>query len=168
MGRSQETQNKKEKEKKKLKKRKEKEEKREERKANSSKGKSFEEMLAYVDENGNISATPPDPNKRKVINQEDIKIGSSRQVVVEDTDIIRTGVVTFFNDSKGYGFIKDQKTQAGVFVHVNGLLEPIKENDKVTFEVEMGLKGTNAVKVSLIKKVADTEPKVTEQNSDPA
>ena len=61
MAKSQETYSKKEKESKKLKKRKEKEEKKLERKANNNKGKSFEEMLAYVDENGNLSSTPPDP-----------------------------------------------------------------------------------------------------------
>ncbi|MDL5044925.1 hypothetical protein QQ054_02570 [Oscillatoria amoena NRMC-F 0135] len=63
MARSKETQGKKENDKKKQKKRKEKEEKREERKANYKKGKSLEEMMAYVDENGNISNTPPDPKK---------------------------------------------------------------------------------------------------------
>jgi hypothetical protein len=64
MGRSQETFSKKEREKKRLSKRKEKEEKKAERKANSSKGKGLEGMLAYVDENGMISQTPPD-TKRK-------------------------------------------------------------------------------------------------------
>ena len=68
MGRSQETFSKKEHEKKKIQKRKEKEEKREERKANSKKGKSFEDMIAYVDENGQLTSTPPDPNKKKVLN----------------------------------------------------------------------------------------------------
>ncbi len=67
--------------------------------------------------------------------------------VVQDT--VRKGIVTFFNDSKGYGFIKDQETQESVFVHMNGLIDPIKDNSKVTFEVEMGHKGPNAVKVRL-------------------
>jgi cold shock CspA family protein len=65
-------------------------------------------------------------------------------------DTVRKGTVTFFNDSKGYGFIKDSETQESVFVHVNGLANPIKENDKVTFEVEMGMKGPTAVKVKLV------------------
>jgi cold shock CspA family protein len=64
--------------------------------------------------------------------------------------LIRKGIVTFFNDSKGYGFIKDMETQESVFVHVNGLVESIKENNKVTFEVEMGQKGPNAVNVKLV------------------
>ena len=146
MGRSQETFSKKENDKKKLKKRKDKEEKREERKANSNKGKSLDEMMAYIDENGNISSTPPDPKKMRVINHEDIQIGVPKQEDVE-VEVIRKGVVTFFNDAKAYGFIKDQRTQESIFVHINGLLEPVRENDKVTFEVEKGQKGLNAVRV---------------------
>lgn len=152
MGRSQETFNKKDKEKKKLKKKQDKEQKKEERKANSDKGKGIDEMLAYVDEDGNITSTPPDPMKKKtVIKAEDIQIGISRQADLEPEDLIRKGTVTFFNDSKGYGFIKDHDSQDSVFVHVNGLVDTIKENDRVTFETEMGQKGMNAVKVKLIK-----------------
>ena len=151
MGKSQETFNKKEKEKKRLKKKKDKEEKKEERKAHSDKGKSMDEMLAYVDADGNISSTPPDPLKRSVIKSEDIQIGISRQEPVDPADLIKKGTVTFFNDSKGYGFIKDHDTQDSVFVHINGLVDRIKEGDKVTFETEMGQKGMNAVKVKLIE-----------------
>lgn len=147
MARPTETFNKKEKEKKRLKKAQEKREKAEERKANSSKGKSLEDMMAYIDENGNISSTPPDPNKKKKINPEDIQIGVAKQEAAEPADLIRKGTVTFFNESKGYGFIKDQQTQESIFVHINGLTEPIKENDKVTFEVQQGPKGLNAVSV---------------------
>lgn len=150
MGKSQETFNKKEKEKKKLKKKQEKEQKKEERRANSDKGKSVDEMFAYVDENGNISSTPPDPTKKKNIKTEDIQIGVSRQEDLDPEDLIRRGTVTFFNDSKGYGFIKDHESQESVFVHVNGLEDAVKENDKVTFETEMGQKGLNAVRVKLI------------------
>ena len=152
MGRSQATFGKKENEKKRLQKRKDKEQKKEERKANSDKGKSVDEMLAYVDENGNITSTPPDPTKKKkVINQEDIQIGVPKQETLEPEDPIRNGTVAFFNESKGYGFIKDHVTQESVFAHVNGLVDKIKENDKVTFEVEMGQKGPNAVNVRLAK-----------------
>jgi cold shock CspA family protein len=146
MARSQATFSKKEKETKKLKKRKEKEEKKEERKANAVKGKSMEDMLAYVDEDGNITSTPPDPKKKKTIKQEDIQIGIPTRVE-EITETVKKGVVTFFNESKGYGFIKDMKTQESIFVHVKGLEEPIKENNVVTFEIEMGPKGPNAIKV---------------------
>lgn len=146
MGRSQETTGKKEKTKKKIQKRKDKEEKAEMRKSNSDKGKSLEDMMAYIDENGNITDTPPDPKKKKVINSEDIQLGATRRDDVEE-EVVRTGVVTYFNDSKGYGFIKDLKTQESVFVHANELSEPIKEKDKVTFEVENGKRGPAAVSV---------------------
>ncbi|MFN6945873.1 MAG: cold-shock protein [Cytophagaceae bacterium] len=151
MAKSRETYNKKEKEKKRLKKKQEKSEKKEERKANSSKGNDLEDMMAYVDENGNISSTPPDPTKKKaIINHENIKIGISRQEDIE-VEAIRKGTVSFFNDSKGFGFIKDHETQESVFVHINGLVDSIKERDKVTFEVEMTPKGASAIGVKLIK-----------------
>lgn len=148
MGRSQETFSKKEKEKKRLKKRQDKEAKKEDRKANSSKGQGLDDMLAYVDDNGNITSTPPDPTrKKKEIKQEDIQIGVSKQEEPDPADLIRKGTVTFFNTSKGYGFIRDHDTQESIFVHQNGLTCPIKENDKVTFEVEKGQKGLNAINV---------------------
>jgi CspA family cold shock protein len=59
------------------------------------------------------------------------------------------GTVKFFNESKGYGFIKDDETQKDYFVHSSGLKDTIKENDKVTFDIEMGKKGLNAVNVKL-------------------
>ncbi len=146
MAKSTETFSKKEKEKKRLKKAKDKKEKAEDRKSNSGKGKSLEDMMAYIDEYGNISSTPPDPSKKIKINSEDIQVGiAKREEIVQE--IVRNGVVSFFNESKGYGFIKDLLSQESVFVHVNGLTEQIKENDKVTFETEQGQKGLTAVKV---------------------
>jgi len=151
MGKSQETWNKKEKEKKKQKKKNEKEQKMAERKANPTKS-SLEDMMAYVDEFGNITSTPPDPMKKKVaVKLEDIEVSIPKQAPVDPADLIRKGSVTFFNDSKGYGFIKDQDSQDSIFVHINAVEEPIKEKDKVTFEIEMGQKGPTAVKVKIIK-----------------
>jgi len=150
MSKSQETYSKKEKEKKKQLKRKEKEEKREERKANYVKGKSFEDMIAYVDENGQLTDTPPDPTKRKVINLDDIQLGARKAEIIDPADLIRRGNVTFYNTEKGYGFIKDERSQESLFFHVNGLLSEVKERDKVSFEVEMGQKGKVAVKVTLV------------------
>ena len=147
MGKSQETFSKKEKEKQRLKRRQDKEEKKVERQANARNGNNLESMLAYMDENGNISSTPPDPRKRIVTNVEDIRIGVAKQEPVDAAELIRTGVVTMFKDDKGYGFIKDSKTQESVFVHINSLIDRIQQNDKVTFEVEMGVKGKNAVAV---------------------
>ena len=108
-------------------------------------------MLAYADENGNISSTPPDPTKKRVFKEEDIEIGVRKQEPVSAADLIRKGRVTFFNDSKGYGFIKDQESQESIFVHINSVDGQLKENDKVTFQVEMGPKGKNAVDVKIVK-----------------
>ena len=146
-----ETWNKKEREKKKQQNKKEKAERKQERKDNAKDGKSFDDMLAYLDENGNLSATPPDPRKKVVVKLEDIEIGVPKQLPVNPEDLIRKGVVTFFNDQKGYGFIRDLETQESVFVHINSLSEEIKEHFKVTFETEMGPKGANAVNVKVIR-----------------
>ena len=150
MGKSQASFGKKENEKKRQKKKMDKEERKEERQSAAKRGQSLDEMLAYVDENGNISATPPDPKKKKEIKIEDVRIGALKQEDTEQLDPIRKGTVTFFNDSKGYGFIKDADTQESIFVHANGLTSPIKENDKVSFEVEMGPKGLSAFGVKLV------------------
>jgi CspA family cold shock protein len=59
------------------------------------------------------------------------------------------GTVKFFNDAKGYGFIKDAENGKEYFVHVTGLVDEVRENDEVTFELEEGRKGLNAVNVQL-------------------
>jgi cold shock CspA family protein len=146
-----ETWNKKERIKKKQQQKKEKAEKKQERKDNSRDGNNLESMIAYLDENGNLSSQPPDPRKKIIVKAEDIEIGVPKHEPVNPDDLIRTGVVTFFNDAKGYGFIKDLDTNESVFVHVNSLTEEINENNKVTFEVEMGPKGANAINIKLVK-----------------
>jgi cold shock protein len=60
---------------------------------------------------------------------------------------MQTGTVKFFNESKGYGFIKDDESNQEIFVHVTGLVDQIREHDKVSFEVVEGKKGMNAVNV---------------------
>jgi cold shock protein len=62
---------------------------------------------------------------------------------------MNTGTVKFFNNSKGFGFIKDDASDKEYFVHVSGLKDQIKENDKVTFDLQEGKKGLNAVNVKL-------------------
>ena len=148
MARSTETFSKKEKEKARLKKSKDKKEKAEERKANAGKGKSLEDMMAYIDEHGNITSTPPDPSRKIKVNSEDIQIGiAKRQDLPHDT--VRNGVVSFFNEAKGYGFIRDLQTEESIFVHINALTGPIKENNLVTFETEQGQKGLSAINVKI-------------------
>jgi cold shock CspA family protein len=150
MGRSQETFNKKEVRNKKEKKRKDKEKKRLARKDNEKKG-GLDDMIAYVDENGMISETPPDPSKKKEYKLEDIEIGIPARDPSEVFDPVRKGTVSFFNDSKGYGFIKDSETKESIFVHINNVLEDVREGNLVSFEVEKGQKGPTAVRVKLSK-----------------
>jgi cold shock CspA family protein len=157
MGRSQETFNKKEVRNKKEKKRKEKEKKKLIRKEGGG-GGSLDDMIAYVDENGMITSTPPDPSKKTVINLEDIEISIPKSDPNQVLDPIRKGSVTFFNTSKGFGFIRDLETQESVFVHVNNLLEDIKEGNLVNYEVEMGQKGPTAVQVKLYKEPKPVAP----------
>ena len=142
-----ETWNKKERQKKKMKEKMDKAEKMKERKENASKGKSLDSMMAYVDENGNISDTPPDPSKRKEFKLEDIEIGVPEYVPPTEAELTHSGKVTFFNHEKGFGFIKDLLTQQSIFVHINNLSAPVNENDKVTFEIGHGPKGPMAVNV---------------------
>ena len=152
MARSQESFSKKEREKLKLKKKQDKEKKKEGREKSS-----LDDMIAYVDEYGMITSTPPDPlSKKQAVNVDDIKVSVPRQVDVPE-DPVRTGVVTFFNESKGYGFIKDSVTGESIFVHLNGLLQPVRERDKVVFETDRGLKGLNAIKVKLADNSDKTE-----------
>ncbi|MBN4048341.1 cold shock domain-containing protein [Flavobacteriaceae bacterium AH-315-O20] len=150
MAKSQQTFNKLEKEKKKLKKREEKRKKKEERKANSKKGEGFDSMIAYVDEYGQLTDTPPDPSKKLKVDASSIEIGIPKKEHVEEESSERTGKVSFFDSSKGFGFIIETDTQEKYFVHVSGVLEEIQENDKVTFELERGLKGMNAVQVKKV------------------
>ena len=149
MGKSQETFSKKEKEKKRQKKREEKAKKKEERRANSE-GGGLDNMMAYVDEFGNISDTPPDPTKKKVeVKASSIELGVPKKEVGEN-DHIKNGKVDFFNHDKGFGFIKEKDTGDKYFVHINGCEDEITENDKVSFELEKGVKGMICVRVKKI------------------
>ncbi|MCB9047192.1 MAG: cold shock domain-containing protein [Chitinophagales bacterium] len=147
----QETMGKKDREKKKKLKKQQKEERRLERKENNDKGKSLDSMMAYIDENGNLSDTPPDPRKMKEMKAEDIQLGAAPIIPTDPADLIRKGVVKFFNHDKGFGFINDLQSQDSIFVHINELDEPVNEQDKVTFEVEKGPKGLVAVRVKKVK-----------------
>ncbi len=148
MGRSQESFNKKEVRKKKERKRKEKEKKRLARKEND-KSSSLDDMIAYVDEKGMISSTPPDPALKEDIKLEGIEVSIPKRKPGEDTGHEREGKVTFFDESKGYGFIKDSQSQENVFVHVNDLLEEINKGSLVSYELTKGKKGPAAIQVKL-------------------
>ena|ERR1700743_110923 len=146
-----ETWNKKEREKNKRQKRQEKLEKKQEKKQAGKGSNDLESMLAYVDENGDLSSKPVDSRKRVVVNAEDIEIGVPKQRELLPEDLIQVGVVTMFKTDKGYGFIKNLETGESYFFHVKSLLDPVKENSKVSFEVEKGPKGLNAVNVKMVR-----------------
>lgn len=63
---------------------------------------------------------------------------------------MKEGKVKFFNEAKGFGFIKDDETDEEFFVHVTGLIDRVKEDDEVSFDLKEGRKGLNAVNVKLI------------------
>ncbi len=67
---------------------------------------------------------------------------------VKTTTTMKKGTVKFFNEAKGFGFIKEDNGQE-IFVHASGLKEDIRENDTVSFDIQEGKKGLNAVNVQL-------------------
>jgi len=149
MGRSQETYNKKEVRNKKEKKRKEKEARRQARRDGEK--TSMDDMIAYVDANGVITDVPMEPGERPKVKLEDIEISVPKGNLREEESVERKGTVTFFNESKGFGFIKDMETKQDVFVHINNVIGTIKEGNLVTFETERGPKGLTAIKVQISK-----------------
>ena len=139
---------KRENEKKRLAKREEKLKRKENRKTNKS---SIDDMIDYVDEYGMISSTPPEENvKKKEINLEEIMIATPKKE--DEEPVILRGRVEFFNESRGFGFIKDLSGVEKYFFHVNNVVTEIKEGNVVTFDLERGIKGMNAVNICLEKK----------------
>lgn len=150
MGRSRSTFSKRENEKKKQKKKEDKLQKREEKKANTESGKSLDDMIAYVDEFGNISDTPPDPEKKKKeVKAANIEISIPKQEE-EEKDQPKEGIVSYYDHSKNFGFIQGPENDR-FFVHESNVEEPIQEGDKVSFMPRKGLKGMDATEVKLIK-----------------
>jgi cold shock CspA family protein len=139
--------NKRELEKKREQKRKEKQKRKEERKANNSSNGSFEDMIAYVDENGNITTTPVSPDKKQEVDAENIAVSTPKKEKVED--IILKGRVEHFNEGKGYGFIKDIDSTEKYFFHITDAFDTITEGMMVSFELEKGHRGLNAVRITL-------------------
>lgn len=152
MGKPQQTFNKNEKEKKRLKKREDKRKKMEARKLDAKENGKKGIEFAYVDHNGNLTDTPPDPSLKVEIELEDIQVSIPKTLEGdrEKFDPVRNGTVSFFDSSKGFGFIIDAIDQEKYFTHVSGIIDEITENDKVSFELEKGMKGMNAVKVQKI------------------
>ncbi|PWG05045.1 cold-shock protein [Polaribacter aquimarinus] len=150
MAKSQQTFSKSEKEKKRLKKREDKRKKMEARKAAKEESGTSGIQFAYVDHNGNLTDSPPDPDLKVEYELEDIQISTTKKEDLPEEDPVRKGKVSFFDTSKGFGFIIDAVDGEKYFTHVSGLIDQISENDKVSFELEKGMRGMNAVKVTKI------------------
>lgn len=139
--------NKRELEKKRDQKRQEKQKRKEERKANVGSG-SLDDMIAYVDENGVITNTPPDPVKKQEIEVENIVVSTPKKEDIEEETVLQ-GRVEYFNPEKGYGFIKSATSMDKYFFHISSAPATIAEGNKVTFELERGKKGMNAINIAL-------------------
>lgn len=125
---------------------------RKEEKKLSGKVNNFDDMIAYVDVNGVITSTPPENNcKKEEINHEDIVISTPKQ----EAPTILKGRVEHLNALKGYGFIKDLSGTDKYFFHVSNVLVDIVENDIVTFDLERGKRGMNAINICTLDKSAD-------------
>jgi cold shock CspA family protein len=148
MSRSSISSNKKELEKRKQSKRLEKQKRKEERKANGV--SSFDDMIAYVDENGNITDTPPIMDGSNEVDADTIDVSVPKKEEPEE-EPIKTGFVEFFNEDKGFGFIKDSNSVEKYFFHISSAPKTITKGNKVTFELERGKRGMNAVNVNIVK-----------------
>ena len=145
MGRSQNSFNKSQKEKKKEQKKKDKLARKEERKSNAREG-TLQNMMAYVDEFGNILDSPSDSaGNTSNVDENDIQISTPKKA--DESLIVRRGKVDFFDFNKGFGFIIQDGTQEKFFVHESKLKTPIQEGCKVSFKIQKGLKGMDAIDV---------------------
>ncbi len=132
---------KRENEKKKQAKRLEKQKRKEERLAGGT--SSLDDMIAWVDEMGNIVDTPPEQREKQEVKLEDIAIATPKKEDVEAEPL--RGRVEHFNTDKGYGFIKDLASTEKYFFHISAAPAGISEGNIVTFELERGTRGMNAV-----------------------
>jgi cold shock CspA family protein len=137
--------NKKEVEKQKQKKRMEKQRRKEERKANG--GSSLDDMIAYVDANGALTDTPPDLTVKNEVDAEDIAVSVPKKA---EEDPTLTGTVEYFNEDKGFGFIKDKASVNKYFFHISNAPDNIQVGNQVTYELERGRKDMVAVNIQLI------------------
>lgn len=133
--------------KKKVQKAKEKAQKREERKTSNNKGKGLDDMLMYVDANGQLTSTPPDHSEKIEIDLDNIQLGAAP---IEAEELRKTGIITFFSE-KGYGFITEDKSKENIFFHSNNCKEPVKKGNKVSYEKEKSPKGFSATEIRLVK-----------------
>ena len=141
---------KRENEKKKQARRVEKQNRKEERKS-SGKATSFEDMIAYVDENGVLHTTPPEVGEREEIDASQIEVSVPRRSEPEEI-VPFEGRVEYFDAAKGYGFIRNSDNGEKYFFHITQAPAAIAEGNRVTFELERGTRGMNAVRVAISNK----------------
>ena len=145
MARSKETFSKKEIE---NRKRKQRQEKKERMAARKERGpQSFDDMIAYMDENGNLSSTPIDIRNKKVYKLEEVPDAVPKAEAYIPDNQLHQGTVQYFSKSKGFGFIHDDATGERIFVHKDQCNFPIAETDKVTYLKRMGDRGFMAMNV---------------------
>ena len=101
-------------------------------------------MIAYVDENGNLSDKAPDPRLKKVFKAEDIPIQVTRG---DEKDEIHAGSVQFLNEEKSFGFILDETSKERLFFHFSNLSEAVSLHDKVEYDLQAGERGWAAVNI---------------------
>ena len=105
----------------------------------------------YVDENGVLHTTPQDVKPKEEIDASQIEISVPRQSEIEEEEPM-SGRVEYFTASKGYGFIKDAAGSEKYFFHITNAPAGIAEGDRVTFELERGTRGMNAVRIVISNK----------------
>jgi cold shock CspA family protein len=111
---------------------------------------SFEDMIAYVDANGIIVDEPPLHTRKDEIAIEDIEVSIPRSEEVEEAGE-PTGRVDFYDEGRGFGFIKEKGSVNKYFFHKSNAEPGIQEDNMVTFRLERGPKGMNAVDVKVIR-----------------
>tara|TARA_B100001057_G_scaffold129247_1_gene128314 strand:- start:163 stop:606 length:444 start_codon:yes stop_codon:yes gene_type:complete len=144
LAKSQQTFNKLEREKNRAKKREVKRKKMAARREAKARGEYKQDEFVYVDYNGNFTETPPDPAEKEQISLESIVISPTKK---EELDSRVQGKVTFYDEEKGFGFIKNPLNQDSYFFHFSECEDLLSVGDKVEFELIRGEKGMNAVKI---------------------
>ena len=104
-------------------------------------------MMAYVDHNGQLTNTPPNPKLKFEIKAEDILLGA-RSFVKEVFSDLKSGRVVIYNADKRFGFIKDSTSQEKIFFHVSAVDFDVREGDVVNYSLSHGPRGLSAVDIT--------------------
>lgn len=117
---------------------------REDRKSNNNKGKTLDDMIVYVDVNGNFTSVPPHLQNR----EEDLaRAKKAAKNLSHNEETVFTGIVSYFSE-KGFGFITEDTSGESVFFHRDQLNSVIVKHDKVNYKKEITAKGYRAVEIT--------------------